>query len=114
MSAFTNLERLSLLNLGYSKVCVTDVALARLSGLSKLQCLNIGGMQLCNTSVTDEGVRAIADNYRGLTQLGLLSLDISDEGVLHLAQLTGLQVGRGWGGRHRQQGCIHDRRPRMQ
>jgi hypothetical protein len=95
LAAFPGLEKLSLLNLGYSKVCVTDAALARLSGLTKLRSLNIGSMQLCNKMVTDEGMRLISSNFKGLTQLGLMSLDISDAGVGLLAQLDHLQVGVG-------------------
>jgi hypothetical protein len=87
-----NLEKLSMLNLGYSKVCVTDNALARLSGLTKLKSLHIGSMQLCNTYVTDAGIQLIAKHFRGLTQLGLMSLDISDAGVQQLAGLKDLQV----------------------
>lgn len=82
-----------MLNLGYSKVCVTDNALARLSGLTKLKSLHIGSMQLCNTYVTDAGIQLIAKHFRGLTQLGLMSLDISDAGVQQLAGLKDLQVG---------------------
>jgi hypothetical protein len=92
LSAFTNLERLSLLNMGYSKVCVTDAALEQLAGLSKLRSLNLGSMQLSNKLVTDDSVRLIAQSHRELTQLGLMSLDISDAGVAQLAQLAKLQV----------------------
>jgi hypothetical protein len=92
LSAFTNLERLSLLNMGYSKVCVTDAALEQLAGLSKLRSLNLGSMQLSNKLVTDDSMRLIAQSHRELTQLGLMSLDISDAGVAQLAQLTKLQV----------------------
>jgi hypothetical protein len=92
LSAFTNLERLSLLNMGYSKVCVTDAALEQLAGLSKLRSLNLGSMQLSNKLVTDDSMRLIAASHRELTQLGLMSLDISDAGVAQLAQLTKLQV----------------------
>ncbi|KAF6252458.1 hypothetical protein COO60DRAFT_1628532 [Scenedesmus sp. NREL 46B-D3] len=92
LSAFTNLERLSLLNMGYSKVCVTDAALEQLAGLSKLRSLNLGSMQLSNKLVTDDSMRRIASSHRELTQLGLMSLDISDTGVAQLAQLTQLQA----------------------
>lgn len=92
LAAFTNLEKLSMLNLGYSKVCVTDAALEKLSGLTKLRSLNVGSMQLCNKMVTDKSMRLIASSYKQLTQLGLMSLDISDTGVSQLAQLSNLQV----------------------
>lgn len=97
LAAFTNLQKLGLLNLGYSKVCVTDGALEKLSGLTKLRSLNIGSMQLCNKLVTDASMRLISSNYKELTQLGLMSLDISDAGVALLARLSKLQVRAGGG-----------------
>ncbi|KAF8064578.1 DDX1 [Scenedesmus sp. PABB004] len=92
LSTFTSLERLSLLNLGYSKVCVTDASLGRLSGLTKLRSLNIGSMQLANKLVTDESMALIAGRFTGLTQLGLMSLAITDTGVAHLTRLGALQA----------------------
>lgn len=85
-------QKLGLLNLGYSKVCVTDAALHKLSGLTKLQSLNIGSMQLYHKSVTDASLQLISSSFRQLTQLGLMSLDVSDEGVKQLASLSNLQV----------------------
>jgi hypothetical protein len=99
LGALTNLQRLGLLNLGYSKPCVTDAALQRLSSLTKLESLNvglnIGSLQPAHKAVTDASLALIASRFRGLTQLGLMSLDISDAGVKCLGALTKLQVGRG-------------------
>eukprot|EP00879_Flechtneria_rotunda_P017079 GHRR01017886.1.p1 GENE.GHRR01017886.1~~GHRR01017886.1.p1 ORF type:complete len:561 (+),score=122.64 GHRR01017886.1:951-2633(+) len=98
LTAFTNLEKLGLLNLGYSRVCVTDAALEQLSGLRKLHSLQLGSMQsqatmqMNNRLVTDRAVRAISSNHKQLTHLALLSVDITDDGVSHLAQLSGLQA----------------------
>lgn len=103
LGTFTNLEKLGLLNLGYSKICVTDAALQKLSGLTKLQSLNIGlnigSMQPSHKAVTDASMQLISSRFKELTQLGLMSLDISDDGVKMLAQLSKLQV------RTRQCGC---------
>lgn len=95
LSVFRNLEKLSLNNLGYSKVCITDAALEKLSDLTKLRSLSIGSMQLCNKLVTDRGLRLISSSYQQLTQLGLISLDITDAGMAMLTQLTNLQVSAG-------------------
>lgn len=104
LGTFTNLEKLGLLNLGYSKICVTDAALQKLSGLTKLQSLNIGlnigSMQPSHKAVTDASMQLISSRFKELTQLGLMSLDISDDGVKMLAQLSKLQV------RTRQCGCF--------
>jgi hypothetical protein len=97
LAAFRNLEKLSLLNLGYSKVCVTDAALARLTGLTKLRSLHIGSMQLVNPYMTDAGLQMIAKSYSELRQLGLMSLHVSDKGVQALASLKQLQVRAGPG-----------------
>jgi len=92
LAAFRNMEKLSLLNLGYSKVCVTDAALARLTCLTKLRSLHIGSMQLVNPYVTDAGLQMIAKNYQELRQLGLMSLHVSDKGVQALTTLKQLQA----------------------
>lgn len=96
LGTFTNLCKLGLLNLGYSKVCVTDAALQRLSSLTKLESLNIGlnigTMQPLHKAVTDSSMGLISSRFRELTQLGLMSLDISDDGVKCLSQLSKLQV----------------------
>jgi hypothetical protein len=96
LASLTNLRRLGLLNLGYSKVCVTDAALQKLSSLTKLESLtvglNIGSMQPFHKAVTDASMRLVSSSFKQLTQLGLMSLDISDEGVKMLSQLNKLQV----------------------
>jgi hypothetical protein len=96
LGTFTNLRKLGLLNLGYSKTCVTDAALQRLSSLMKLESLNIGlnigTMQPPHKAVTDASMGLISSRFKELTQLGLMSLDISDDGVKCLSQLSKLQV----------------------
>jgi hypothetical protein len=96
LGTLTSLRRLGLLNLGYSKVCVTDAALQKLSALTKLESLNlglnIGSMQVCQKVVTDVSMQLISSRFKQLTQLGLMSLDVSDDGVKMLAQLSNLKV----------------------
>lgn len=108
LGTLTNLRRLGLLNLGYSKVCVTDAALQKLSSLTKLESLNlglnIGSMQACHKAVTDTSMQLISSSFKQLTQLGLMSLDINDDGVKMLAQLSNLQVGQRC---HFEQCCAH-------
>jgi hypothetical protein len=98
LGTLTNLRKLGLLNLGYSKVCVTDAALQKLSALTKLESLNlglnIGSMQVCHQAVTDVSMQLISSRFKHLTQLGLMSLDVTDDGVKMLAQLSNLQVRR--------------------
>lgn len=91
LSALSNLESLNLLNLGYSKPCVTDSALAALKVLSKLKSLSVGGVQVTSNKLTDTGFQLVTEFFPKTTQLTIISLGITDEGVQHITKLTNLQ-----------------------
>ncbi|CAD7700865.1 unnamed protein product [Ostreobium quekettii] len=92
LSAFTGLKSLNLVYTGVSMASVSDRALGRLCGLTGLLQLSLGCMQLRGTRVSDEGLKTIAKNHRGLTHLTLMWLNVGNEGVMALTSLSRLRV----------------------
>jgi len=90
LSHFVDLESLNLLNTGYAKVCVTDAALEKLSGLSNLSSLSIGSVHLQNTHTSDAGILTIARSFTKMKQLCLMWLDISNDAVYALSKMKTL------------------------
>jgi len=86
-----NLEELNLLYTGYTKLCVSDKSLLNLKNLTKLKILSLGGMQLQHTRISDRGIKTISHFFPLLTHLTLMWIDVTDEGVISLSNLTLLE-----------------------
>lgn len=86
-----NLEELNLLYTGYTKLCVSDESLMKLRNLRNLKILSLGGMQLQHTRITDRGIKTISHFFPHLTHLTLMWIDVTDEGILSLSNLTLLE-----------------------
>jgi internalin A len=69
--------------LAIENAAITDRSLEPLFTLRKLQTLG-----LINTSVTDAGLKAIAEHFPMLKSLRVAITKITDEGVLHLQPMT--------------------------
>lgn len=96
LTAITSLRSLSLTNLGYSRVAITDGAIEELAGALDLTHLAVGGLHVSNARVTDAGLAALAAGCPRLESVTLLSVDVTDVGLAALAAectaLTALAV----------------------